>query len=58
MAVAHGRQVHHSKVWDPEFIHAINSPDDKQGQVDTHAHGIVDQNGQHLVAHNVNQKLR
>ena len=22
MAVAHSRQVHHSQVWDPEFIHA------------------------------------
>ena len=33
MAVAHSRQVHHSHVWDPEFIHATNNAM-KQSRVD------------------------
>ena len=49
------RQVHHSKVWDPEFIHAISdrqkvSPYDKQESADQI--NVPDKNGQHLVAHN------
>ena len=33
MAVAHSRQVHHSQVWDPEFIHAKSNAM-KQSRVD------------------------